>query len=218
MRSTTSDDLIQTLVSGLKPVRRLPRPGLRALRWMAAASLCVFAVAALFGFRSDLALQLQRARYLGENAVLALACVLAARSAFELSVPRHTRELRGQPAAVLGFLAWVLLVTQATAWPESSIALPAFWISGLTCVRRTALLALAPTLAMFWMVRRSAPLEYRWPSAFAGLAAALLATLGTQAICANDAPWHVLLWHAGPVLITTIAGSLLGTRFSMRRC
>jgi hypothetical protein len=60
------------------------------------------------------------------------------------------------------------------------------------------------------MLRRAAPLDRGRAGSFAALSAASLATLGTQAICANDERWHVLLWHVGPVLLAALAGGALG--------
>lgn len=213
MHSRTNDDLIRSLVAELRPVRRLPGPGSRALCWAGCAALCVFAGAAGFGFRVDLAERLQNARYLSESATLVLTVALAARSAFELGVPNLARDLRWQLAALAMFLTWF---AQVAPLPHTLLTLAPFSRSGLSCLHRTTCLALGPAVGMAWMLRRAAPLEPRSAGLFAALSVAALATLGTLAVCANAEPLHGLVWHVAPVAIAALVGSALGARLA--RC
>lgn len=215
MRFTTSDELIPSLVAELRPVRRLPGPGNRALRWAAGAAVCVFAGTAVSGFRVDLVAQLQDPRYVRESAALALTIAVSARSAFELGIPNLGRDARWPLAAFAVFLTWFVQVALAVATlPETPLVLARFWSSGLSCVYRTTWLALVPALGISWMLRRGAPLEHSLAGLFAALSAAAFATLGTQLICANDEPWHALVWHVVPVMLAGLAGSALGTRLA----
>ncbi|HKP55797.1 MAG TPA: NrsF family protein [Polyangiales bacterium] len=217
MRFRTSDELIPSLVAELRPVRPLAGPTHRALRWAAGGAVFVFAGAAALGLRGDLASQLRNPHYLRESAALALTIALSARSAFELGIPNLARDVRWPLAAIAVLLTWCVQVALAVApLPELPLVLARFWRSGLACVHRTTWLALAPALGISWMLRRGAPLERSAAGLFAALAAAALATLGTQFICVNDEPWHALVWHVAPVILAGLAGSALGTRLARR--
>jgi hypothetical protein len=83
----TTGELIDRLAAEARPVRRLKRPTVRALAWLALAALFIAVVAALVGIRPGLTAQLRDPWFaLGRAGALATA-ITAAIAAFQLSVP-----------------------------------------------------------------------------------------------------------------------------------
>jgi hypothetical protein len=205
----TSERLVAALVADLKPVRRISAHGTRALIWAAFALIWVSLATSVLGIRADLLHVLHDPSYVTESAALCVVFALAARAAFRLSVPGVASE-RWLPLAAL--LVWVAAVVLRSDAALSSTLLA----SGSACVWRMSALALIPGLAVLRMLRRAAPLEPGWTGLSALLSTSALAMLGTQALCAKDDAGHVLAWHVVPVLLATLLGAGLGKRFLRR--
>jgi hypothetical protein len=212
-----TDQLIQALVADLGPVRRLPKASGRCARWLGFALAFVTLCAALWGVRPDLAEKSRDAVFLLENASLLVAFVVAARSAFELSVPDNARRLTTFSLPLLAFLFWLGLVLVRGRSGVDAGVLDLAARTGRACVWRIGGLGMLPALACRSMLRKAAPLARAWVGLFLSLSAFSLAALGTQALCAIDAPLHVLQWHCLPVLLLGLAGGGLGRVAFMTR-
>src|SRR6267154_5466187 len=97
------EGIIQRLTADLKPVRRLPPPGWRALLWLTSVAALAFMLAAVAD-RPAVAARLAAAPDLWLAAIgSALTMVLAAVAAFQLSLPDRSRlwALLPLPAALL---------------------------------------------------------------------------------------------------------------------
>ncbi len=197
----TDDELVHALVGDLAPVRRLRGATVRAAAWAALATGYVALGTCVLGPRPDLARVLRVPAYLAEAGALIAVAAAAAIAAFQRAVPGAERPLaRGLACGAL--IAWIGAV--ALRWSGMQ------WAPGWTCVARLIALGGAPAIASIVMIRRAAPLERAWTTGLAILAAAALAMLGTQAVCARDAADHVLVWHVVPVVIA-VAIAVTGT-------
>jgi len=205
-----TEQLILALAADVRPVRRLPKASERCARWLVLALALIAVEAMLGGLRPDLAEKGRDAGFLLENVSLFLVCVLAARSAFGLSVPDAERPATTFSLPLLGFSLWLglVLVRGRTGVEAGEAELAAS--GGMACVWRILALGMLPALACWVMLRRAAPLAQSWLGLFLSLSAFSLATLGTQTLCANDGPGHVLAWHCLPVLLLGLAGGCLG--------
>lgn len=205
------DCLVDALADGLRPVRRLPAPGIRALVWCAAA---LGAGLALMPFADLDALHLRMAvpdlRYAALGAVLtALAATLAA---FQTSVP-------GRSAS------WALL----------PLAPAALWIgaSGLGCLRDWSVagaeepgaggcfvfllgVSLPLSIGLVLMLRRACPLRPNLTAALAGLAAAAASAALLVPFHPHDATATDLALHLAAVLLVIGANGLAGGRLLTR--
>ena len=123
--STDTHDLIERLSANVKPVRRLPRAGVRAVM------LSVWAIALALGIlryahepRPDLSQTFHDGVYLLQGVMMTLSGLMAAYAAFALSVP-DTR-IRPPVRAALGAATalWVLMILsellQTKAMPEQA--------------------------------------------------------------------------------------------------
>ena len=211
----SSDNIIESLARDLQPVQRLRGVERRALLWGGFALFCVSIGTYVLGARPDLSQKISDPAFLCESALLVLIFVFSARSAFHLSVPGAERSASARMLPLLGLLLWACLITTNSGHSPSGAAES---MNGWHCILRMTGLALAPAPAILFMVRRAAPLSPGWTGWFALLSACSLAILGTQILCANDDPRHLLLWHFGPVLVAGLVGIHLGRWLLTRDC
>jgi len=199
-----TDFLIEKLSQANRPIDQLSPPFVRFARWLIVAFLCVGVGVSLFGVRTDIEeVVLQFGFTFQVFCSLGLA-LLSALSAFILSVPdREKNWVSILPLATL--VLWLLSISQSfyvVEFVKGGI--------GLSCVRDIFVLSLVPAVFLFMMLRRAAPLQKDRVGIFAGLSVAALGAVGTQFICHNDDPLHVIMWHYFPVVAIGFLGFWLG--------
>lgn len=202
-----TDDLIRSLAADLQPVQRLRGVEQRAFLWAGSSLICVFLGTLALGVRADFWSRIRDPADLVRDAVLLLAFVLSARSAFQLSVPGAERSPRGRMLSIGALLLWAGLVAADASGPAHASA------NGAACLWTVTGLGLVPAFAALRMLRKAAPLNPGWAGSAALLSAASLALLATNLVCARDDRFHVLLWHFLPVIAATLSGFHLGDRF-----
>jgi len=204
----TTDDLVLALAKELTPVRRLPRVGPRTLRYCGGALAVVVVILALYGLRADWRQKLADAEFLREQAALLAFFALSAWSAFVLCVPgRDSWLVRALPVAGLG--VWLALVLSRDA------GLRELGPAGIKCVARMSIMALVPLAALGVALRRSPPLETARALGLGVWSVAALGVFGMQWLCTRDSALHVLVWHAGPLLLAGLAGRCFGAMRSI---
>lgn len=207
-----NDRLIEQLVLDLQPVRRLPSPGRRLLLFAGLVLPLLMLAAALVGPRADLSLKLQDRSFVAETALLLLFFFSATLAALRSAVPGAGRNGAGRLITV-AVVVWALLVAS-----QGVSAFPAIELrSGLSCLRRTLLVGIAPTWVLVTMVRRAAPLEPQTSGSLVMFSASTLAVLGTRALCARDDVAHSLIWHVAPVALLAFLGWCVGRIAELKR-
>jgi hypothetical protein len=206
--TTDTDKLISDLTKDLKPVKRLPRAGLRAIVWSAftlgaiALSICVFTK----GFRDDLGDVLHNHVLCSETLVIFMAGLLSAFAAFRLCVP-DTRVRDGVRTLIaLPTLMWFALIGGNAG--KSGLAPPE--AAGEPCLTDLSFFMAIPLLAVVFMVMRAASVFPALAGYCAVLAAGSFGALGMRLLCPHDAPAHLLAWHFLPVMIFALCGLPLG--------
>jgi hypothetical protein len=189
-----NQELIRALVDDLQPVRRLAPANQRMRSWVASALSSALLALVWLGARRDWAARLHDVGFLLEGALLLGTFVLAAHTTFALSVP-------GRAARHAGTLSWLVASSWLVLVVIRLFAAPSAGLMGSVCVARLLALSLVPGLTLFVMLRRAAPLQRARTALIATLALGSLAMLGTQLLCAKDAPSHLLVWHLSPVLV-----------------
>ncbi len=205
-----TDDLIRELAADGRPVRRLA-PWLRRVSlWLLVATGCAVAVIVSSGTRRDLGQVVWTSGYMLEALLLVVTALSAAAGALITSVPGAERSklVRWLPvvagSAALLWVAGELAVVVAAGEQPGRIG-PSWW-----CIQRTLLVSLLPGVVLFAMVGRGAPLRAAWAGLLAVLATSALGVLGTNIMCANDRPVHLLIWHVGPMVLLAAAGAGIG--------
>jgi hypothetical protein len=192
------------IVENLKPVRPLP-PSRVLLLACAIIFLCVVAVGAMrLGTNGWAALNIDQR--IAVFSSLAASAILLAASMVRQMVPgsRHTLPPTALP---VGILVVLTLVIAATFRSHEEVA---FVAGGVGCIKN-GLLYSAPAALLFWLLlRRGAILFPKLIGLAAGGLAGLIGLSILEVNCPNLNIFHILVWHWGVVLVSSLAGALVG--------
>lgn len=202
-----TSDLISKLSADVPPIKRLPRPGARFIRWFAAMVFCFAVSLALKGVREDLLERLREPLFFASLLTVLAASLVSALAAFLLSVPGEERRWTRFVPLIALWLWGVVILLQAITGASLMGGI------GWGCARDVILLGALPGALLFWMVRSAAPLKLDWTGAFVMLTLGALGAFGAQLGCHDDALFHVLVWHFLPVIGVGIIGIFIGRRF-----
>jgi len=139
-------------------------------------------------------------------ATLAASAVLLALSMARQMVPgsKHTVSPTTLPIAIV--LVLMLVIAAMFRSEEDS----AFVANGLMCIRNGLEYSI-PTALLFWLLlRRGAMLFPKLIGAAAGGFSGLIGLSVLEINCSNLNVYHILVWHWGVILITSLAGVVLG--------
>jgi hypothetical protein len=204
-----TDALIDALARDARPVRRLPPPGRRVVRWLAVALPVVALFGVLMGPRPDLVEMLTERTFLVPLLAALATAVCAAHAAFASSVPGSPGWMLWLPAAPLAI--WIASLGRQCwqAWlafgPEGVV-----FRLDLVCLPIIAMVGAVPAIAIVAMVRRGAPLTPRLTAFLGALAAAALAYVGLRLVHPQDAAFMVLVWQFGSVAVFAAVVGALG--------
>ncbi len=203
-----TDDLIQTLARDAY-VQRLPHPGWRAMIWLAISTAYVAGFVAVMGLRPDIAAKLAEPSFLVEIGAAYMTSMMAAAAAFCAGCPGRPLWERFAP---LPFLVLWLASLGEGCWRD--------WVrsgsDGLTlqpdllCFSMILAVSIVPTLVIFIMIRRAAPIAPVTTTALATLAAAALAAAALRLFHEQDASIMILVWQFGSVAVLAGLGALFG--------
>jgi len=192
------------IVENLKPVRSLPASRVLLLA-CAIIFLGVVAVGALrLGTNGWAALNIDQR--IAVFSSLAASAILMAASMVRQMVPgsRHTLPPAALPVGVL------LVLTLVIATTFRSHEEVAFVAGGLVCIKN-GLMYSAPAALLFWLLlRRGAILFPKLIGLAIGGSAGLIGLSILEVNCPNLNIFHILVWHWGVVLISSLAGALVG--------
>lgn len=196
---------VQTnIATGLKPVRPLP-PSRTFLLACAIIFLLVVAAGALrLGMNGWRALTI--AQRTAVFTTLAASAILLAISMVRQIVPgsKHAFSPATLPLAILAGLMIMMVATFRSQ--QDSV----FMASGLTCVKNGLTYAIPAAFLLWLILRRGAILFPKLIGAAAGGLAGLIGLSVLEVNCPNLNVFHVLVWHAGSVLISSLGGVLVG--------
>jgi hypothetical protein len=115
--------------------------------------------------------------------------------------------------AVLGPLTFWLLAASVPA-PYAEEPLANFWLSALVCLDITLAWAAAPLLLAALALRRAFPSAALWRSALVGAAVGLSCGAAINLHCSTVHPGHLLAGHGVPLLLATLLGGLVVSRWA----
>ena len=200
-------DIIRELTRSAGPVRRLSRPWLRALVWIALSLPAALLVVLAMGLRPNLPQKLGDPRFLVEQAAALATAATAAFAAFCAVIPGRRPWLLLLPLPAVAVWLGSLAEACLNAWMlDGRLTLALDWL----CLPNIALVGAIPALAMAVMIRKGAPLFPHAAVALGGLAAAALGDFGLRLFHPVDASLMVLVWQLGSVAILTILASAAG--------
>lgn len=203
-----TEDLVEAMVAGLKPVKRLRPPLVRASLWLGLSVVVIAAVVALFGLRHDLAERLARPWEVAQIAAAAVTGVLAAVAAFHLALPDRKASWALLPLP--GFAVWVAslgwgCVADFVRLGPDGLTLGTSW----GCLGFILGMSVPLGGAMLFALRHAAPIRPVPTAAIGILSVAMLASVGLSLTHHLDAAVMVLVWHVGAVLVTVALGTVV---------
>lgn len=192
------------ILENLKPVRPLA-PSHFFLFACAIIFLCIVTIGATpFGMNGWGALSI--VQRIAVFATLAASAVLLAISMIGQMAPGSKYALA--PAALpIGILIALMIILASTFQPKQETA---FVADGLPCMGNGLAFSI-PAAFLFWLlVRRGAILYPNLIGPAAGGLGGLAGLCVLEISCSNLNVFHILVWHWGVVLISSVAGALLG--------
>jgi hypothetical protein len=121
------------------------------------------------------------------------------------------------PAVLLVTILFVLImVIAATFRSQQESALLA---SGVMCIRNGLMYSIPAGFLLWLIVRLGAILDSKLCGAFAGGLAGLAGLSVLEVNCPNLNVFHILVWHGGVVVVSSLGGALVGAAVeSIERC
>ena len=199
--------LVEALASTVRPVRPLWPVSARLGLWLSLEVLVLLWVATHTG--NDFMRKLGHLDYALEVMLFAGAATLAAMLALRLAVPGR----RAGPREVALSIVLVLIGTALVMVGEpmrTGYPLGEFLHVGIGCALETCVLAALPWMALWWAVKRGAPMRGAAAGLATGAAALLFAFALMRIGCPIDEPLHVLTWHLLPALVLIALSALAG--------
>lgn len=201
-----TDELIENLAGGLKPVAPLWRPGRRAAVWALGATVYIGAAVAAMSAGSASDASMDTSFWVSQMAAVVTG-LLASYAAFASVVPGLPKRSSVWP--MLAALIWLgTLVTGAPwgmDWATVSAASHEWLCVGFILVGGLPLL-----LALAVMLRRGAPLKPATTAALAALSVGALANVGACVSLPHANSEITLAWHGGVVLALVAVAALTG--------
>ncbi len=206
-----TDDLIDSLASDMRPVKRLRPPLLRACGWLLGASAVVALLAVNQGIRPDLAQRLHEAPFVTSLIGSILTGVLAVIAAFLVSLPDRSR-------------LWILLPLPTLALWLSNIGYQCLtdWVSigpdGMSpgeaarCFTTLAATSLPLSLALLVMLRYAARLRPTIVALMGSVAVSAITSTALALFHTIDASVMILMWNVGTAVLLMSAAGLFGRR------
>jgi hypothetical protein len=203
---TRTSDLINALVAGATPVRRLNPPTIRAACWLVFAALVMLFVGISHGVRPDLALKLQQPVFVVSAVAATTTGILSACGAFVASVPGRSSRWLLLPAPAC--LVWIGTISYGCLTNWVSIG-PDGMSLGETarCFSTLVLVSIPLSLLMLIMLRHATRLS-PGPVTMAGsLAVAALTAVALSLFHSLDATAMILMWNLGvAALFVSLSG------------
>jgi hypothetical protein len=210
-----TEELIGDLAIELRPVRRLPSPGVQAALWLGLAVVAIALAVALHGLRHDLAARMLLPHEVAQWLASVATGVAAALAAAMLARPDRTWRwalLPLPPLLAWGLsLGWGCLADLARMGP-AALTLGTSW----GCLRFIILLGAPLTALQLWLLRHAGPVRPVPVLLLGGLASAALCSAGLSLFHHLDAAVMVLLWHGGAMAVLVLLGWLLGRPLLLR--
>ncbi len=203
--------LMDSLVTDLKPVKPLRSPGLRAAGWIAAVAVVAAALVVAMANLPAFAQRMSHPDFIAECAAALIAGLLSIVAAFHLSVPGYSPRWSWVPA--LSSLGWLICTGWASwhRWIMDGEPADAMFGS-LQCFEFIVGVSLPLTATLFLLLRRSYPLAPLPLAAAASVGVAGIATFLLQFFHSTHTGPIDLGTHVAAVLVVISLGTLLGGR------
>jgi len=200
--------LIHQLAANATPVRRFASPWRRCAAWFAISLAYVAAIIFIQPRYLNL-WQMADARFVIEQVAVLATAVSAAVAAFWSVVPGHDRRVLLLPLPPLAIWLATLGNGCVNDWLRLGRAALELRVDS-DCLPAAVAVGIVPTIAIFAMLRRGAPLIPHATLALAVAAVAAVTNLALRLFHPGEASIMVLVWHFGGTLVLAMLAGLLG--------
>lgn len=210
MRKT--EDIIEKLVSNLKPVPAFALKRRFAIAALSALGVSLVLMLAILGPRSDMNDAVTEPGFWVKSAYNALLALTAFFAVIRLSRPD------GERGYVFVWHTLIFVAMAVTAFVQLGFAVPGTYrtlilgSSALHCPFLIVGFASPVFLANFAVLRRSAPADPTLAGFVAGVAAGAAGAWVYSWFCTENGMAFVLIWYSLGILLTGIIGSIAGSR------
>jgi hypothetical protein len=208
---TETQQLIDALVAGATPVRRLRPPLIRALSWLALAGAILVLLSIGHGVRSDLVEHLRQPIFLVSIAAALATGVLAAITAFIVSLPDRSQRWLLLPLPTLAVWIGTTGYGCLTGW----IAIRPDGVElgePLQCFATLVLGSVPLAIALAVMLRHAVMLRPVAATLAGALAVAAITSSALALVHDVDASAMILVWNFGTAALITTLGGAFGAR------
>jgi hypothetical protein len=208
---TKTPDLIDALVEGTTPVRRLRPPFVRAALWLLLTAVVLVLIVTGHGLRPDIAERLRQPVFVLSMIAAITTGILAAVASFQISLPDRSRWWILLPAPALA--VWLSTIGYGCLSDWVSVAPNENRIGETVRCFATLLLTSVPlSIAMLVMLRYAALLRPTESSAMSGLAIAAITAFSLSLVHDLDASLTILVWNLGVAILIAGLACLFGRR------
>jgi hypothetical protein len=212
---TETQKLIDALVAGATPVRRLRPPLTRALSWLALAGAILVLLAIGHGVRSDLVEHLRQPIFVVSTAAALSTGVLAAIAAFMVSLPDRSQSWLLLPVPALA--AWVATIGYGCLTDWIAIGPDGVHLGEtLRCFATLVLTSVPLAIALAVMLRHALPLRPVGATLAGALAVAAITSSALALMHDIDATAMILIWNLGTAAAIVMLGGAFGARLLHR--
>lgn len=205
-------NLISELSKDCTPVKPLPNPLLRFVRWLLISCLCIGAGVSLVGIRQDVKLAVSNMNFIVQSLFIFGLSLSSALGAFMLSVPSERKSAWAKYFPIVPVGLWLCALFLNVGVDFVRQVSFEFGMNGMYCFGEIILFALVPAALIFAMLRKAAPINQTWSGFLALISAGSLAAIGSQLTCSSTDPLHLLIWHYLPVVSIGWFGVILGKK------
>jgi len=206
-----TDELVQSLVSDLRPVPRAAIVLRLAIGATAGAVISVVLLMLLIGSRPDLAMVVQSTRFWSKAGYMLATAGISLLVAARLARPgSNTRLMWLLPIPLLVYLPAAILElirTEPTNWVP--LLLGYGW---QLCTWLVLILSIPIYIGLWWAFRSFAPTRMEAAGAVTGLCASAIAGVVYCLHCPTDTAVFALTWYTLAFAIAAMVGRLLGHR------
>ena len=204
-----TDDLIEALASQLQPVQRMPPPSRRALVWLAVTAVVMALIILRFANASMVMQRMSVSRIALECVGSALTAIASILTAFELSVPGHSRGWMWVPVPPL--LLW--MGASGAGCLQNGLGLHTPYAHHTPgCFLFIVAVSIPLSAALFWMLRRARPIAPLPVASFGALGVAALSATVLEFFHPFDVTWLDLGFHLAAVALIVMSASALRER------
>lgn len=211
-----TDNMINAMCDGLKPVKPL-KPCKMMLVWFAISALLVVGMVWVVGMRHDAIEKMHETAFLAQAAALLVLAAITAYSGIRLGIPDSPSAHRIWGAVGLGAMAfWVIALGFAVVDVSASALMTEAESGHFFCSAFIIAAGAGAAVLMFVMLHDALPIRPCITGLAAAVAAATIGFVGSVFFCSMETPAHMAVAHMLPVLLVSLAFTLLA-RFFLKK-